>query len=277
MRAQLRTYHSIPSLQAHQDPNAYKQLQDAPRLKSILKGATEDQEQPSTVEEIQAASIPRTNPVNLIFVLSQYAPKISEIHFFPPRDFFDLVMRANLSSKSRATAFLWLMWWYLESDFSNEAAERNPFGPGQLGPADDPATAEDPLKCPPFDILTPEQEAAENVDTADEMAFGEIKRKERIAILASDMAPVVTGPKRTNKKGELYVTTRSPQAANDSQLSTRIPCSRSWPTTVLQHQDEIGSRLHMVRHMKRIFIHITVLTITTRLCEGSRKARQIDY
>ncbi|KAH7402167.1 hypothetical protein DE146DRAFT_652596 [Phaeosphaeria sp. MPI-PUGE-AT-0046c] len=200
MRAQLRTYHSIPSLQAHQDPNAYKQLQDAPRLKSILKGATEDQEQPSTVEEIMSASIPRTNPVNLIFVLSQYAPKISEIHFFPPRDFFDLVMRANLSSKSRATAFLWLMWWYLESDFTKEAAERNPFGPGQFGPAEDPITAENPLKCPPFEILSPEQEALENVDTVDEKTFGEIKRKERIAILASDMAPVVTGPKRTNKK-----------------------------------------------------------------------------
>lgn len=201
MRAQLRTYHSIPSLQAHQDPNAYKQLQDAPRLKSILKGATEDTEQPSTVEEIMAATIPRTNPVNLIFVLSQYAPKISELHFFPPRDFFDLVMRSNLSSKSRATAFLWLMWWYLESDFSKEAAERNPFGPGQLGPADDPATAEFPIKCPPFVILTPEMEMLENVDTPDEKVFGEIKRKERIAILASDMAPVVTGPKRTNKKG----------------------------------------------------------------------------
>ncbi|KAF2133993.1 hypothetical protein P153DRAFT_363018 [Dothidotthia symphoricarpi CBS 119687] len=200
MRAQLRTYHSIPSLQAHQDPNAYKQLQDAPRLKSILKGATEDTEQPSTVEEIMAASIPRTNPVNLIFVLSQYAPKISELHFFPPRDFFDLVMRSNLSSKSRATAFLWLMWWYLESDFSNGAAERNPFGPGQVGPADDPATAETPIKCPPFAILTPEMETLENVDTPDEKVFGEIKRKERIAILASDMAPVVTGPKRTNKK-----------------------------------------------------------------------------
>ncbi|KAL5114766.1 hypothetical protein ACEQ8H_007328 [Pleosporales sp. CAS-2024a] len=200
MRAQLRTYHSIPSLQAHQDPNAYKQLQDAPRLKSILKGATEDQEQPSTVEEIMQASIPRTNPVNLIFVLSQYAPKISELHFFPPRDFFDLVMRPNLSSQSRATAFLWLMWWYLESDFTKEAAQRNPFGPGQYGPADDPSTANHPLKCPPFEILTPDQEAEENVDTADEKAFGEIKRKERIAILASDMAPVVTGPKRTNKK-----------------------------------------------------------------------------
>lgn len=205
MRAQLRTYHSIPSLQAHQDPNAYKQLQDAPRLKSILKGATEDQEQPSTVEEIMQASIPRTNPVNLIFVLSQYAPKISELHFLPPRDFFDLVMRPNLSSKSRATAFLWLMWWYLESDFTKEAAEKNPFGAGQLGPADDPATAEFPIKCPPFEFLSPEQEELENVDTPDEMAFGELKRKERTAILASDMAPIVTGPKRTNKKGEYSI------------------------------------------------------------------------
>ncbi|KAK5011308.1 hypothetical protein LTR60_004786, partial [Cryomyces antarcticus] len=126
MRAQLRTYHSIPVLQAHQDANAYKQLQDAPRLKSILKGATEDTEQPDTIEKIMAAPVPRTNPVNLIFVLSQYAPKISELHFFPPRDFFDLVMKSALSSKSRANAFLWLVWWYLESDFSKKAALDNP-------------------------------------------------------------------------------------------------------------------------------------------------------
>ena len=172
MRAQLRTYHSIPSLQAHQDPNAYKQLQDAPRLKSILKGATEDQEQPSTIEEIMAASIPRTNPVNLIFVLSQYAPKISELHFFPPRDFFDLVMRSNLSSKSRATAFLWLMWWYLESDFSVEDAQENPFGPGQYGQPGD-ATNGKPLKCPPFKHLSEAEIAVENVDTEEEKIFGE--------------------------------------------------------------------------------------------------------
>ncbi|KAF2109116.1 hypothetical protein BDV96DRAFT_616091 [Lophiotrema nucula] len=202
MRAQLRTYHSIPSLQAHQDPNAYKQLQDAPRLKSILKGATEDVEQPSTIDDIRALPVPRTNPVNLIFVLSQYAPKISEMHFFPPRDFFDLVMRSSLSSRSRATAFLWLMWWYLESDFSDEDSLANPYGPGLPGPENDPATRDLHIKCPPFTILTAEQEAEENVDTEDEKVFGEIKRKERIAILASDMAPVVTGPKRTNKKGE---------------------------------------------------------------------------
>ena len=60
MRAQLRTYHSIPSLQAHQDPNAYKQLQDAPRLKSILKGATEDQE-PHALSPADA--LPAVQPV----------------------------------------------------------------------------------------------------------------------------------------------------------------------------------------------------------------------
>ncbi|KAF2178524.1 hypothetical protein K469DRAFT_328557 [Zopfia rhizophila CBS 207.26] len=199
MRAQLRTYHSIPSLQAREDKNAYKQLQDAPRLKSILKGATEDTEQPSTIEDIKAHPVPRTNPVNLIFVLSQYAPKISELHFYPPRDFFDLVMRPNLSSRSRATAFLWLMWWYLESDFSKEAALTNPFGVGQYGTEGD-ATQGMPIKCPAFEFLPPEAEELENVDTEEEKVFGEIKRKERIAILASDMAPVVTGPKRTNKK-----------------------------------------------------------------------------
>ena len=182
MRAQLRTYHSIPCLQAHQDPNAYKQLQDAPRLKSILKGACEDLDQPTTIERIQALPVPRTNPVNLIFVLSQYAPKVSETHFVQPRDFFDLVIRATLSSRSRAQAFLWLIWWYLESDFSKHDAENNPFGPGQLG--EGPGTM--PLKVPAFDHLTEEQASAENVDTEEEKAYGEMKRLERKRILEED-------------------------------------------------------------------------------------------
>jgi Ino eighty subunit 1 len=198
MRAQLRTYHSIPSLQAHQDPNAYKQLQDAPRLKSILKGATEDTEQPATLEDIKAAAVPRTNPVNLIFVLAQYAPKISDMHFDVPRDFFDLVVKSNLSSRSRATAFLWLMWWYLESDFSEKDALNNPYGPGRKSKPDD--ANEMPLKCPQFEILDEQQEDAENVDTTAEREFGLLKQEERRAILAADMAPIITGAKRTGKR-----------------------------------------------------------------------------
>lgn len=128
-------------------------------------------EQPSTIEDIKLQSIPRTNPVNLIFVLAQYAPKISEIHFFPPRDFFDLVMRSALSSRSRATAFLWLMWWYLESDFTKEDALNNPFGAGQYGLDGDP-TKGMPIKCPAFKHLSEEEVAQENVDTEEEVKFG---------------------------------------------------------------------------------------------------------
>lgn len=175
MRAQLRTYHSIPSLQAHQDPNAYKQLQDAPRLKSILKGASEDTDQPNTIEKIKQTPVPRTNPVNLIFVLSQYAPRISELHFFAPRDFFDLVMRSSLSSRSRARAFLWLMWYYLESDFSAHDALNNPFGAGLVGEGTDGL----PLKVPAFEPLTESEADAENVDTAEEIQYGEEKQRER--------------------------------------------------------------------------------------------------
>lgn len=199
MRAQLRTYHSIPALQAHQDPNSYKQLQDAPRLKSILKGATEDDPQPSTLEEVKASKKPRTNPVNLIFVLAQFAPKISETHFIPPRDFYDLVMRGSLSSASRARAFLWLVWWYLESDFTLEDAQRNPFGPGRYGEGEE-GTGALPLKVPNLESLTEEQAAQENLDTEDEQLFGEIKRKERIAILASEPSPAMTALKRARKE-----------------------------------------------------------------------------
>ena len=174
MRARVRTYHSIPCLQAHQSSSAYKQLQDGPRLKSILKGATEDTEQPGTIEQIRSHARPRTNPVNLIFVFSQYAPKLSEIHMQPPFDFFDLFMKTSLSSESRASAFLWLIWWYLESDFSREASENNPFGKGQGG--DDGGV---PVKLPAFEVLTDEEAVAENLDTPEELAYGESKRLER--------------------------------------------------------------------------------------------------
>lgn len=174
MRAQLRTYHPIPCLQLRQDSSEYKQLQDAPRLKSILKGACEDQQDLTTFERVKEQDVPRTNPVNLIFVLSQYAPKLTELHFSAQLDFFDLFTRTTLSSRSRAKAFLWLMWWYLESDFSRRASERNPFGPGQA-----PELEGVPQKLPPFEHLTQAQAGFENMDTPEECEFGAKKQAER--------------------------------------------------------------------------------------------------
>jgi len=178
-------------------------VQAATRRASIeihLKGASEDDPQPGTIDEIKALKAPRTNPVNLIFVLAQYAPKISEVHFTAPRDFFDLVMRPTLSSKSRVNAFLWLIWWYLESDFSAEDSLRNPFGPGLEGEG----TGGLPVKVPHLEVLTEEQAALENVDTEEELHFGESKRRERLAIVNSEPSPAMTALNRARKERSLH-------------------------------------------------------------------------
>jgi Ino eighty subunit 1 len=217
MRAQLRTYHAIPSLQAQQDPNSYKQLQDAPRLKSILKGASEDRPEPNSIEKIKGSEIPRTNPVNLIFVLAQFAVMVTELHFPPGFDFYDLIMRNTLSSKSRARAFLWLMWHYLESDFTEEGAAENPFGPGvDYGTGEEASQEASRSKVdlekgvanqgvPQFDVLTEEEAALENVDTAAEVEYGEAKMRERKRIIEADQAAFTAdfGPPKRGPKPKL--------------------------------------------------------------------------
>ncbi|KAG5926018.1 hypothetical protein E4U42_003729 [Claviceps africana] len=183
MRAQLRTYHAIPSLQAHQDAHAYKQLQDAPRLKSILKGGAEDREEPSSLEKLKDADVPRTNPVNLIFSMCHSAQKVAELHFPTHQEFHDLIMKTQYSSKSRAMAFLWLMWFYLESDFTEEGCEENPFGPGVdygLNVANQ--------GVPELIEMTDEERARENVDSLEEVEFGQEKQKTRAKILEMDQA-----------------------------------------------------------------------------------------
>ena len=189
MRAQLRTYHSIPSLQAYKSQRDYKSLQDAPRLKSILKGASEDNpNEPKSLSALRERKIPRTNPVNLIFVLSHYMPKVSELHFPESVDFFDLVIKHTVSSASRAKAFLWLMWWYLESDFTREDALNNPFGPGEYGDTSSLTSSEDsPVKVPDLVFLGEEEGNAENVDPEFEQEFAEKMTGERKRILLEDV------------------------------------------------------------------------------------------
>lgn len=172
MKAQLRTYHAIPSLQAGGDSSDYKQLQDAPRLKSILKGACEDQPEPSSLEEMTAnGKKPRTNPINLVFLMSTYSARVQQRFFMPEHyELFDLVMNKNLSSKSRGRAFLWLLWAYLETDLSVKELQDNPFGEGQHGGT----------KIPPLDYMTDEEAALENVDTEEEIEFGEQMRQLRL-------------------------------------------------------------------------------------------------
>lgn len=183
MRAQLRTYHAIPSLQAQQDAHAYKQLQDAPRLKSILKGGAEDRQEPGSLDKIKYLDVPRTNPVNLIFVMCHAAQKIAELHFPDHQEFHDLIMKTQYSSKSRARAFLWLIWFYLESDFTEEGCEENPFGAGVdygVGVANQ--------GVPRLVRMSKEEEASENIDTEAEKDFGRERQQARAKILEMDQA-----------------------------------------------------------------------------------------
>ncbi|KFY12971.1 hypothetical protein V492_03571 [Pseudogymnoascus sp. VKM F-4246] len=234
MRAQLRTYHAIPSLQAQQDPNSYKQLQDAPRLKSILKGASEDRFEPNSIDKIKDAPVPRTNPVNLIFVLAQYAARVTELHFPPGRDFFDLIMRPTLSSKSRARALLWLMWHYLESDFTEEGCKENPFGAGV-----DYGTGVSNQGVPALTTLNDAEMSLENVDTPEETEYGEAKMRERKRIIEADQAalhvdygPPKRGPKPKLNLGPDDINGASPSAVlrtRASKYDSDVDSARSTP------------------------------------------------
>jgi Ino eighty subunit 1 len=202
MRAQLRTYHSIPSLQAQRDPNSYKQLQDAPRLKSILKGASDDRPEPDTIEKLKDAKVPRTNPVNVIFICSKYSPFVTDLHFDPGEDFFDIIMRETWTSKSRARAFLWIMWWYLESDFSEEACHKNPFGEGRA-----PEGGGIPQRVPLFDTLTADEAEKENCDTPEEAEFAKIKMEERRRCNEAEQKFIGVAPRRGRKRLDIIAHT----------------------------------------------------------------------
>lgn len=86
---------------------------------------------------------------------------IARTHFepFTSFDFLDLFTPIKVSSRSRANAILWLCYHYLE------APTPNPF-------ADEQAN-KNPGKMPALIVLSVEQAAAENVDTPDEVEWGQ--------------------------------------------------------------------------------------------------------
>ncbi|KAI0167968.1 hypothetical protein BJ166DRAFT_245077 [Pestalotiopsis sp. NC0098] len=199
MRAQLRTYHAIPSLQAYQDASAYKQLQDAPRLKSILKGAAEDRQEPRDLNGFKDLPVPRTNPVNIIFLICQQAAQIAELHFPKGGEFHDLIMRTDYSSASRANAFLWVVWQYLESDFTEEGCEENPFGAGV-----DYGNGLANQGIPKLKEMTEDEERLENNDPELELEFGHEKQAHRAKIIAADQAYLQEHQnKNRNQRGKL--------------------------------------------------------------------------
>lgn len=133
--------------------------------------------------------------MNLIFVMCNTAQKIAELHFPRQGEFHDLIMKTKFGSKSRADAFLWLMWFYLESDFTEEGCDENPFGQGVDYGLDVANQG-----VPRLVEMTPEEQAQENVDTPEELEFGRAKQKTRAKILEMDQAYL---NERENKRGKI--------------------------------------------------------------------------
>ncbi|KAJ2928900.1 hypothetical protein H1R20_g8329, partial [Candolleomyces eurysporus] len=167
MKTAIRTYHPIPTLQ-----RTSGNLQDAPRIKLILKMGLlerETQSAPNNPEDIlshaRAGRIPSTSILNLIFVLSSHSSAVGT-HFSQRFDFLDVFLRTEISSQSRAQAFLWMCFNYLEnpgsaSDDYDEEEKPNPFA--------------DPSKnsAPSLISLSPEEALLENVDSPEDKAHAE--------------------------------------------------------------------------------------------------------
>jgi len=93
------------------------------------------------------------------------------MHFENTLDFLDLFLPINVSSASRARAFLWLCYHYLESPDSSSDI-RNPFADLHVP---------HPHKIPPLVTLTAEEMEHENVDSKEELEWAErmsLQRKE---------------------------------------------------------------------------------------------------
>ncbi|EPQ28972.1 uncharacterized protein PFL1_03262 [Pseudozyma flocculosa PF-1] len=162
MKTVLRSYHPIPSMQNNE--NTRRNMQDAPRMKSLLKAVLLDHERASaptagptagqpppppkppkvnllsdeapgdfreTIKRYRDGTRPPTSVVTLIFLFSLHANDVTATHFPQPHDSHALFYphpSHPLTAKQRAEAFLWLLYHYLEGPASEPPAElENPF------------------------------------------------------------------------------------------------------------------------------------------------------
>ncbi|KAF5355707.1 hypothetical protein D9756_003941 [Leucocoprinus leucothites] len=184
MRTAIRSYHPIPALQ-----RTSGNLQDAPRIKHMLKAVAVEGETspPSSIpsdilSRLNSGHVPPTTVSNLIFGLANHSSSIGHLHLPDNVDFIDLFMKTDLSSESRAKAFLWLCFHYLESpatsnedDYDNDVIA-NPFG--------------DPRRDgkPSFVHLSAEAAAVENVDPPEEIKLAEKLIKQRSDLIQTQQS-----------------------------------------------------------------------------------------
>ncbi|KAF8078411.1 hypothetical protein FPV67DRAFT_1465168 [Lyophyllum atratum] len=199
MKTAIRTYHPIPALQ-----RTNGNLQDAPRIKHILKSNVLENDKgntPSTPADILArvksGQVPSTTVTNLIFVLANHSAPTGHLHFSDKLDFIDLFIRENVSSLSRAQAFLWLCYHYLESPVADNDDDYdddglcNPFADSRRG------------NTPTLVFLSDSEANKENVDPDEEKTLAEKLVAQRADILKSHGAKETVKQSKTSAAGSV--------------------------------------------------------------------------
>lgn len=202
----VRTFHSIPSLQYVSETEKPIQLQDTPRVKTILKATCEDSLQCTSLDEFAgpdaANKRAHTTVTQLLFLftngLSNYgaaSPVSATV--------LQLFSNNNLVPLARAQCLLWIIYLYLETDLVERGG--NPFG-GATIPS-----------CPE---LTDMQREAVDVDTAAEIAFAQVMMESRHKFLAEE--PFLAALKRAMKpkKSELSSGHLAIKSNQDEELTS---------------------------------------------------------
>lgn len=200
MRSLMRTYHSIPSLQADPVYGGSKPLQDTPRIKSILKAVTEVDPPLRSLDHVlqyPPAKKPNVTPTQLVFFMSNTFKPIRFQH--DPSDravehpavtaflgegnrFMEFFMNSRIHPANRAKRFLWLMYTYIETSFTDEELQLNPFHPGIINP---------------IELLSDSQIDDFDKDTDYEIQYSEKMYNTRLKCIAEEEHN--TQPKRGNK------------------------------------------------------------------------------
>lgn len=221
MKSQLRTYHSIPCLQVDYDASENKftnngnggdkQLQDTPRLKSILKACCDDTDEPNALNLLEnVKTLPRTSVINVIFLLCNAEENINRKYLVNVGySFFDIFMNSDYSPKTRAKLFLWLVYTYLETNLGDDEIAQNPYG-GFIPPVLEKTNVD-------HDIETPE-----------EIEFGENLYGQRVKFLAEDDSEI----RKEEKAEKAKKTTDTPSKPTTKQEKpTPVPKSSATPAS----------------------------------------------
>ncbi|GLB36350.1 putative ino80 chromatin remodeling complex [Lyophyllum shimeji] len=217
MKTAVRTYHPIPALQ-----RTNGNLQDAPRIKHILKSSVLENGQgiaPSTPADIlaraKAGQVPSTTVMNLIFVFANHSAPIGHLHFSDNLDFIDLFLRQNVSSLSRARAFLWLCYHYLESPVMDNDEDYD--GDGQLNPFADSRRG----NAPTFTFLSDAEMAQENADPEEEKALAEKLVAQRLEIVRSHGAKETVKQTKSSAAGSVIDDDEEASVQNTEEVKSK--------------------------------------------------------